>query len=183
MYVTLVQIPNTYLIIWSMLSVYHCHSLNFASAIMCPFLHLKYTSVIIPFLHFKHTFCQQSHPGPGFYEPLPLQKVENRHPPPFLSSSPRITTKTERLMQGNYVSDISPINLHVFLLCVSRNRNATVWKNKIWIIFLWYKRGCTVWKCLGTIIIILVSSPPRHEDGLSRPTCKPKKDSKPCCYL
>ncbi|KAM9458594.1 ciliary microtubule-associated protein 2-like isoform 3-T3 [Salvelinus alpinus] len=46
----------------------------------------------------------QRHSGHGFYEDVCLPKVENRNPPPFLSSSPRITLRAERLMQGNYTT-------------------------------------------------------------------------------
>ncbi|XP_070988668.1 ciliary microtubule-associated protein 2-like [Oncorhynchus clarkii lewisi] len=46
----------------------------------------------------------QRHSGHEFYEDVCLPKVENRNPPPFLSSSPRITLRAERLMQGNYTT-------------------------------------------------------------------------------
>ncbi|XP_046883676.1 lymphocyte expansion molecule-like [Hypomesus transpacificus] len=48
--------------------------------------------------------AREKHSGPGLYEPFRLPKVENRNPPPFLSSTPRITKRVERLMQGNYTT-------------------------------------------------------------------------------
>ncbi|KAL2097285.1 hypothetical protein ACEWY4_006492 [Coilia grayii] len=40
-------------------------------------------------------------PGPGYYPIAPLTQVENRAPPPFLSSSKRFSRKFGKLLQGN----------------------------------------------------------------------------------
>ncbi|KAG9350915.1 hypothetical protein JZ751_024804 [Albula glossodonta] len=41
-------------------------------------------------------------PGPGWYSSVPsLSGAVNRNPPPFLSSAPRISERTERLQNGN----------------------------------------------------------------------------------
>ncbi|KAK6310882.1 hypothetical protein J4Q44_G00189370 [Coregonus suidteri] len=50
----------------------------------------------------QYPWPAQRHSGRGFYEDVSPPKVENRNPPPILSSSPRITKRAERLMQGNY---------------------------------------------------------------------------------
>ncbi|KAJ8408514.1 hypothetical protein AAFF_G00259280 [Aldrovandia affinis] len=41
-------------------------------------------------------------PGPGWYTVTPLPGVVNRNPPPFLSSTPRISERTERLQNGDH---------------------------------------------------------------------------------